>query len=386
MESSHNANLIEEAFEALKHQQLRLKIQRRRMVRWRNERKEELTTIRDEIQRLEGVLEKLLHTTQARLDELSPESTSAALYKVTIERAALQRENQQLHEEIRLQLDVENKLKRETDKFLSERQEESTVARTSMQLAQDIEGWWVEFPNGEPPFFFSPLSKEEYLGKLKQREIESAERHLYTTSIGNLLGWTVDYVPPFQLASGTTMAHARFSKQLRCSLTEAIDTLIKLYPSWWPMVISPRSWGREQRGDFYCRPLQSFAIDDLIDDHVVVCNIPGNVHLRYIAVVQNSLTKMPNGRLVARHCIMIVDTDANARIREAEGPQDDVQWVLEGGESCIFTEVGENTINVVYDQWAECLSEAHGRELYVDWIRFPIRLERFIEPARMLQG
>ncbi|ETK87553.1 hypothetical protein L915_08018 [Phytophthora nicotianae] len=102
MESSHNASLIEEAFEALKRQQLRLKIQRRRMVRWRNERKEELITIRDEIQRLEGVLEKLLHTAQARLDELSPESTSAALYIVTIERSALQRENQQLLEEIRL--------------------------------------------------------------------------------------------------------------------------------------------------------------------------------------------------------------------------------------------------------------------------------------------
>ncbi|ETP11942.1 hypothetical protein F441_12601 [Phytophthora nicotianae CJ01A1] len=49
-----------------------------------------------------------------------------------------------------------------------------------------------------------------------------------------------------------------------------------------------------------------------------------------------------------------------------------------------ITEVNENTIDVVFDQWSECLNEMHGRELYIDWIRFPVRIEQYVSPARLL--
>ncbi|KAF4034872.1 hypothetical protein GN244_ATG13159 [Phytophthora infestans] len=120
MEYSDHANLIETALEALKSQQLRLKVQRRRMVRWRHQRKETLATIRDEIQRLENVLEQLLYKAQTTLHQLSLESTSVALYRVTIERAALHRENLQLQDAITRHLEIETKLKRETDQFRRE--------------------------------------------------------------------------------------------------------------------------------------------------------------------------------------------------------------------------------------------------------------------------
>ncbi|KAI9994353.1 hypothetical protein PInf_010959 [Phytophthora infestans] len=379
MEYSDHANLIETALEALKSQQFRLKVQRRRMVRWRHQRKEKLATIRDEIQRLENVLEQLLYKAQTTLHQLSPESTSAALYRVTIERAALHRDNLQLQDAITRHLEIETKLKRETDQFRRELHQVSKVKATSSQLALDSEGWWVHFPNGEPPFFFHPIPEDEYLDKLKQREVEFTERHLFISFIDNMFGWSVDYVPPFQQASGTTIAHARFSKRLRCSLPEACQTLERIDISQWPKIISPRSWGLEQRGDSYCQPLQKFVKQD----GVVVWNIPGDVHLRYIAAVQNRVSVLPDGRQMAKHCIMIVDSEANAR--EAAGSQSDVKWVFQGGENCIWTEVDESTVDVVYDQWSECLSEAHGWELYVDWIRFVLCMEEHIAPTRLLQ-
>ncbi|ETI46491.1 hypothetical protein F443_09120 [Phytophthora nicotianae P1569] len=46
-------------------------------------------------------------------------------------------------------------------------------------------------------------------------------------------------------------------------------------------------------------------------------------------------------------------------------------------------EVGESTINVVYDLWDGCLSEVHDRELFIDWIKFAVQLEECVSPARI---
>ncbi|ETP31965.1 hypothetical protein F442_19232 [Phytophthora nicotianae P10297] len=382
MENAGIINLAEVALEALKREQLRQKLHRRRMERWRNLRKEELATIRDERKRLEKKLEQLLKSAQATFFQLSPESMAAALHRVTIERTVLHQDNLRLKEAIMHQLDIESKLKRETDKFFSELQESSELSTTARRLAQDGKGWWVHFPNGEPSFFFTPLSQGAFADKLKQQEVEFAKRQLCAVTIGDAFGWKVDYVPPFRQESGTLMAHARFSRRLRCSFDHAYNTLLRLDTDDWPMVISPRSFGREQRGDFYCQPLQRFGKDDL----VLVCNIPGDVHIRYIAVAQNALSVFPDGRRIVRHCAMLVDSAENARCREAEGPQEDVLWVFDGGEVCTIKEADDNSIDVVYDHWSECLSEENGRELYVDWIRYAVRLEEYVAPVRMLHG
>ncbi|GMF65394.1 unnamed protein product [Phytophthora lilii] len=81
----------------------------------------------------------------------------------------------------------------------------------------------------------------------------------------------------------------------------------------------------------------------------------------------------------------IADSAANARNREAEGPQSDVQWILEGGMYMTAVEVDDTAIDVVFDQWAECLSEKYGCELYIDWIRFPVATEQHVSPARLLK-
>ncbi|KAE9195293.1 hypothetical protein PF004_g20471 [Phytophthora fragariae] len=117
----------------------------------------------------------------------------------------------------------------------------------------------------------------------------------------------------------------------------------------------------------------------------MVCNIPGEVNLRYLALAQHTRGLRSDGRRVDKYMIDIVDSEANARNREAEGSQDNVQWILEGGVCTTITEVDSNTVDVVYDHWAGCLSEAHGRKLYVEWIRFPVGLEQAVSPAGLLE-
>lgn len=111
---------------------------------------------------------------------------------------------------------------------------------------------------------------------------------------------------------------------------------------------------------------------------------PGEVNLRYLVLAWHTRQRRSDGKRDDKYILTIGDSQANARNRDVEGPQKDVQWVLEGGICTTITEVDESTIDVVCEQWAGCLSEQHGRELYIDWIRFPVCLEQNVSPARLL--
>eukprot|EP00644_Phytophthora_capsici_P013546 jgi/Phyca11/115716/e_gw1.29.331.1 len=364
-----------ESLEALKREQTRRYQQRRRMVAWRIERKNELTAIREEREQLEAQLQRLLFSTQ-----LTPKRIPfPALHRAILEGAALKREKLLLQEAIHHQIDLEGKLKHQADEFLDDLKETSRLAA---QTGKDSTERWIFFPNGEPPAYFYPLTKELFMEKVKRCQVAFEQRHPCTATIGNMFGWTVDYALPIRQPSGSTIAHARFSRRFQCSLDAAVETLRKVDPRKWPVILSARSFGRAQCGDIYYQPLQTFSDTD----RVMICNIPGEVHLRCIALAHFSTQVLPNGRRSMKHSIVVVDSEENARNRVAEGPQDKVQWVLEGGEVCTITEVDDKTIQVEHDQWSECISEAYGTELYVDWIRFAVRLGEFISPVKFLQS
>eukprot|EP00644_Phytophthora_capsici_P009014 jgi/Phyca11/541289/estExt2_Genewise1Plus.C_PHYCAscaffold_60475 len=151
--------------------------------------------------------------------------------------------------------------------------------------------------------------------------------------------------------------------------------------SLWPVLVTPRSWGRIQSGNFSCQKLQSFHENA----HVLACNIPGPIHLRYLMLAQHTREKTLDGKRMDKYVLTVADSEANRRNREAEKLQENVQWILEGSMyTTTITEVDDSTIDVVVDQWARCLSEVHGRELYIDWIRFPVNLEQAISPSRLI--
>ncbi|KAJ8520139.1 hypothetical protein ON010_g17992 [Phytophthora cinnamomi] len=144
---------------------------------------------------------------------------------------------------------------------------------------------------------------------------------------------------------------------LGTSLETAAAVLLNADAKLWPVVVSASSWGLSQTGEVYCHALQSFSTEA----RVLVCNIPGNVNFRYIALAQHTSERIPDGKCVGKFSIILADSKENARTREVEGPREDVRWVLEGGTHVTITEVGDNVVDVVYDHWAGCASEFYGR-------------------------
>ncbi|KAH7485263.1 uncharacterized protein KRP23_4317 [Phytophthora ramorum] len=366
-----------ELYECAILEQWRREQQRRRMVKWRRQKKDEMTDMLRERQDLEKKVRLRVNEARVASDVISSQSLGGRYQQVFIECTALQNENLSLREAIEKQHNFNTLAQRDTQELLNQfRPEDSPLPPPS-----DDAGWRVQFPNGSPSFHFTPFTEKEYDDIVNNSDSAYAEHHPCIATVGEIFGWTVDYAPLAPSKTGMSfVAHARFSRRLRCSLDESDRILPHLEKSLWPVLVTPRSWGRDQTGSVCCQTLQSFNENAL----VMVCNIPGEVNLRYIALARHYRSTRSDGKRVDKYLMTVGNSEANARNREVEGPQRDVQWLLEGGMYMTITEVDADTIDVVFDQWSECLSEAHGRELYIDWIRFPVRLEQCVSPSRLL--
>ncbi|OWY95781.1 hypothetical protein PHMEG_00034132, partial [Phytophthora megakarya] len=254
------------------------------------------------------------------------------------------------------------------------------VESSTVPTRRDTLGWRVYFTDGSPSFHFNPFSKTDFAAILDESE---TAQYSYAASIGNILGWKVDYSPVTEHSGGGSfIAHARFSERLRCTLDHSERMVISVDPSLLPVLTSANSWGRVPSGNMECQPLQQFGKHA----YVTACNIPSNVHLRYIGLARHTRNILEDGVRMDKYTHLIADSQANAYNRQAEGEQYEVQWVLDGGASMTLTEVDDSTIDVVYDQWGTCLNKEYGQQLYVDWIRFVVHLEQLVSPARLLQS
>ncbi|KAJ8578456.1 hypothetical protein ON010_g751 [Phytophthora cinnamomi] len=342
-----------ELWEAAMREKGRREQQRRRMVNWRRLKKEKKAEMLQERRILEKELQLRVREARVARDQMQVGSISEAYRQSLVECAALTSENMALREAIQHQATTKNRLQQEAQEFLEQlRPVDSTQTIEMLALHGEAE-WRVQFPNNEPYFYFTPFTKAEY-GDILERS-DFADRHPCIATVGKILGWTVHFNPLTENAPGESfMARARFTRRLRCSLDESWRILPRLDKNLWPVLVTPRSWELTQSGDMFCQVLQDFSEN-------------GHVDWRE-----------------DKYILTIGDSQANARNRDVEGPRDDVQWVLEGGVCITITEMDESTIDVVFDQWAGCLSEKHGRRLYIDWIKFPVDLEQYIVPARLL--
>ncbi|KAG7397081.1 hypothetical protein PHYBOEH_001295 [Phytophthora boehmeriae] len=374
-----------EVYEAVIREEWRREQQRKRMVRWRVQKKEQMVDLNRERQRLEREVQRRL--ADVRRDPAPVEQKLAswaqhAFHQVTMETAALKSENLALCEAIDQHVKFEAFVQKETDAIQVEPQNASTLptSKTASPHQKDL-GWRVFFPNDEPSFHFYPFTEAEFDDIQKHNDEMVMKNNPCVATVGKLFGWTVDYAPLTRNEAGTlVVAHARFSRRLHCSLDHVYKILPHMDKSLWPVIATPRSWGRVQSGNVCCQVLQS--LDE--NAHVMVSNIPGPVHLRYISFAKYVRQEDSEGRRMDTYAITIADSEANASRSGTEDQQDKVEWIKDGGTFFVLTEVDKNTIDVVYHHWAGCLSEAHGRELYIDWIRFPVLMEQYVSPARLL--
>ncbi|ETK86429.1 hypothetical protein L915_08936 [Phytophthora nicotianae] len=141
----------------------------------------------------------------------------------------------------------------------------------------------------------------------RDNDVWYTNNHPFTATVGKIFGWSVDYTPP-QNSAGTFMAHARFTKRLRCSLDDAYRIIPSKDKCLQPSLITARNWGHVQIGGISCQILQAFS--DAY--HVLAYNIPGEVSLPYLAIAQNSRGVSPDGKRANKYEITLADSEANA--------------------------------------------------------------------------
>ncbi|GMF65389.1 unnamed protein product [Phytophthora lilii] len=301
--------------------------QRRRMVKWRKQKKEKVADMNHERLRLEKELQLRLVEARAKSDFVVKQSGLNAFRHAMMQSAALKSENLKLQEAIEEHYKFQTWVKREGHDVAPHIFSVEVIPGYEKVKSQNHGNgrWRVFFPNGEPSFYFNPFSRKEFDDNLHRSDVEFAERHACSARIGKILGWTVDYSPRSRDVTGTAfIAHARFSRRIRCALDECEKILLHLDKNLWPVLVAPRSWGRLRVCDICCQVLQSFDETTF----VLACNIPGDVNLRYFALTQHTREKKPDGKRVDKYTMTIGDSESNSLEREAEGRQEDVKWVL----------------------------------------------------------
>ncbi|KAE8967936.1 hypothetical protein PF010_g28581 [Phytophthora fragariae] len=300
--------------------------QRRRMVNWRLVKKATRLEMLQERRVLEQELQHHVMEVRVKLDGMHVGSKGDAYHQSLVECAALTSENTALREALERQTSIKARLQRETDEFLEQLRPVDSPLLPPTLSSHNKAARCVQLPKNESSFYFTPFTKVEYDAILSRNEF--ADSPPCTATIGKILGWTVHYSPLTPTAPGGSLtARARFTRRLRCSLNESWGILPRLGKKLWPVLVTPRSWGLTQTGDTFCQVLQDFSQNG----HVMVCNLPGEVSLRYLVLARHRRQTRSDGKREDTYTMTIGDSQANTRNRDVEGSSDDIQWVLEGG-------------------------------------------------------
>ncbi|OWZ15623.1 hypothetical protein PHMEG_00010698 [Phytophthora megakarya] len=83
--------------------------------------------------------------------------------------------------------------------------------------------------------------------------------------------------------------------------------------------------------------------------------------------------------------VLIADSEANRHIRSAEGEEDNVEWVTEGGMNTTLTEVNETSIDVEFDRWGTFHTNEHAEYTMSQWAQYATWWEQSVAPARLIQ-
>ncbi|ETN08864.1 hypothetical protein PPTG_11676 [Phytophthora nicotianae INRA-310] len=238
-------------------------------------------------------------------------------------------------------------------------------------------GWCVNFPNEEPSFFFYPFTREEFDGVIKTTLAGLGTDPLV---VGKIFGWNVHPAPLTRNAeTGSLVAHVRLTTRVKCSLKDADAMVSSSDVNSWPLLTTPTAWRRGGETSVSTQVLQQFDLNS----HVLVTNICGQVHFRYVHLDLRWPRENENGIREVLYVAVVGDTEANAQARES---RTDVQWARDSGYCIRFTEVNETTIDVTYDRWSQSESENQAQELFVDWAQVVCRWSQRATSFKLIES
>ncbi|KAG7398817.1 hypothetical protein PHYBOEH_010449 [Phytophthora boehmeriae] len=365
------AQAIEEARE-VKRQEHRV-----RMVAFRKKKKETQEKLREEHQQLEQQMKRCLEA--VRNDIGVPVgncylSKMQSLQELVVEREAIQCHNAALRDAIDQHGQYQRLLLESNGQPIPDDRDESAA------LLGDGEGWRVHFPTGAPSFYFYPFSSHERDEIVNALDPGYASKPISNLSVGTLFGWEVYRTLVVSESLQARSLHAWFTKRLNVSLDEAFKISIEKERELCPILATPMDWNFGQHFDIDVQPLQEVDANTCM----VVHNIAGPSHLRYLCCVRRAQWELLSGRCRLELCMVVVDSKANKLIREAEGPHDDIAWLTEGGASITLTEIDDTTIDVSYEHQVACQNELHAGYLMVQWSQFVVQVEQPLVPSSLL--
>ncbi|GMF16656.1 unnamed protein product [Phytophthora lilii] len=303
-----------------------------------------------------------------------------AVHRLALEGDALRTDNERLREKL---LRYE-RLKSLTEEGLIEVGIVNVyqASKKSQRAPRPGAGWRVYFPDGEPSFYFFHLSRQEFDAAVKKSYDLFGADPPYIESVGTLLGWKVHNAPlKRDLESNSLVTHARFTIRINCSLDEANKSIVTQDLRSLPLIATPSNWSYNRRDEVCIQVLQEFEKDA----YVMVCNVPGRVHCRFLFQFRRLLRILPNGKRSVSFIMRDANSTANKRSRAAEDPQPNVEWLREGGTFLKLTELDDSTIDLSYDHSASCHDEPHAQQLFIGWAQFLCRWSQKTLASKLLQ-
>ncbi|RLN91253.1 hypothetical protein BBJ28_00002687 [Nothophytophthora sp. Chile5] len=375
--------------------QRRLQMHRNKMTRFRVNKKARQAEMNEEHRQLEEELERQLTELRARTEDNSSGSQVLdAMQKLVLEREALRYERLELREQIEQYRKFQMLIQTASLMLVPNSEEKqpngdgeqdwNVTLRCISSKWQPIHeqiGWRVHFPTGEPSFHYHPLRRQEFEAILKHQDAQLATTPPRLKAVGKFLEWQVYHAPIGRNPTGNSLvAHGRYTKRIRCSIDFMHDVMDQGDGNSWPILPTPSSLGRGECDGVNVQILQKF--DE--DTYVSVRSFHGRVNHRYMSLVRRSRWEQRDGKRVLTYAMVIADSKASARRRDAESSQDDVHWIYEGGNYMTLTEVDETTTDVACDHWAGCRSEQHAQNLFIRFAQVVLLWEQVVAPERLL--
>ncbi|OWY97149.1 hypothetical protein PHMEG_00032393 [Phytophthora megakarya] len=358
------------------------------MTRLRAHKKEKMELMHKHLQRLELQLNQTLAMWNRSASFNDRNKLCGAIHRLALESDALRTENVELFERLqcfeRLQSIAHQEILEtvHTDDHESANvtmYEASTKAKWTPQSV--ISGWRVFFPDGAPSFYFHPFTFEEFNRVTKLCDDTFAVDPPFINCVGEMFGWKMHCAPLTRRPDKSLVIHARFTSQFNSSLDSIGDIMRKLGVKSLPLISTPPHWNPNQREELSVNVLQEFEKDS----YVVVCNIPGPVHYRFIYFHRQLNRIMINGKRSVAFIMIAANSEANQRTR-LEELQHNVNWVQEGGTYVTLTEVDDGTVDMAYDHWGSCQDEQHGQSLFIQWAQLVSRWSQTIMPKLLKSG
>ncbi|KAG7397088.1 hypothetical protein PHYBOEH_001302 [Phytophthora boehmeriae] len=362
--------------------QRKLRLHRQEMVQYRQRKKLRETSLRSQHQQLERQLQKQVADWRfqcSQIPKVAVQDTQVQKLQSKVRELVLSGEMLRVENE-RLEKVVSERMK--TQKMVFAEGDRLVVDGVNTVLNGD--GWRVRFDNGAPSFHFHPFSESECTAIVEKYD-GILQESMSFEDIGYLLGWRVERVPLKPHDKGKWMiTRVRFSKRVHCAAGTSSATMDQLDQTSWPVLTTPEFCQRVHRANVTSQKLQEFGGDTV----VTVSNIPQNsglgLHLRYLNVLHRRRMIHDNGRRTISYAIVIPDSVANKRSREAELSRREVHWVCEGGAFITLTQLDHSTLEVIYDSTSGCRNELHAQQLLIEWGHEAVRWEELVTPARLL--